>query len=367
MSDQFPPYARLSFYLINASLLIVILYYASGIFIPLFFALLFSVLLYPLCQKLEKLKVPRTLAIFIVLLMLVALVSGLIMLLTRQFISFSGNIPLFITKINVLFVKVQNFLQGYFGVHLLSNRDVQSGLLELLNPGAGIISSTLSVTTGVLVNIGIVIVYTFFFLLYRNSFFGFIYHIFSGKKQGTIEHMLNRLQKLIQGYILGIFSVIFIIAVLNSIGLALLRIENAILLGTIAALFAIIPYIGVFVGAVLPFFVAFVTKDSVWYAVGVIGLSVVVHLLEGNIITPYFVGRRVRINPLTAVIGMLAGHQLWGISGVVLSIPIIAVIKSVFDSVPALKPYGYMLGLEISEDKQDLKALFEKIKHPLSS
>lgn len=363
---QTPFSQRLAFGMMNACLLVIILYYGKELFIPIFFALLFALLLLPFTRALENTGLPRIIAVFITLSVIMLIIGFLLTLLARQFGSFSGSYPLLMHKLNLLIRQTQQFFRSHFGVALFSGfKNAQSGIAHWMNSGPEWITNTLFVTTGLLIDIGVTIVYVFFLLLYRHSLTDFIFHLFPNQNEKSLKRMMDRLQKLIQGYILGIFLVITIIAVLNSIGLTILGIENAILLGTIAACFSIIPYIGVFVGAIIPFLVAFITKDSPWYGLGVVGLAIVVHLLEGNFITPYFVGRRVRLNPLTAILGMFAGNMLWGLPGIVLAIPTLAVVKSFFDSVPSLSPFGFMLGLEISDGKSDLKELLQKLKHSL--
>jgi len=339
------------------------MYLGSELLIPLCFGVLFALLLLPLCKLLEKTSIPRALAVLLTLITVFACLSVLVFLLANQFMDFADKTPLFISRINEIFREVQYFFKHTLRISVLAKyKNAQTGIVEMIGSPGNLITSTIFITSGLLVNVGMVIVYVFFFLLYRRSFNHFVFFMFPKNDKTHLVKLLNKIKKLVQSYILGILSVITIIAILNSVGLLLLGIENAVFLGIVAALFAIIPYIGVFIGYILPFCIALITKDSAFYAVGVIGLSVIVHLLEGNFVTPYFVGRRVSINPLAAIVGIIIGHLIWGISGMILSLPIIAIFKSIFDSVEHLKPYGYMLGLEISDDKpdMDMNSIFNK-------
>jgi putative heme transporter len=352
---------KFAVYLANTLMVLALMYLASDLLIPLFFGILFSLLLLPLCKLLERTKMPRALAVLFTLIIVFMTLALVGMLLANQFINFADKAPIFITRINEIFREIQHFFKYNLGISVLAKyKNAQTGIAEMLGSPGGFITNTIFVTTGFFVNVGMVIVYSFFFLLYRKSFNQFVFFMFPRDDKSGLTKLLTKIKKLIQSYMLGILSVITIVGILNSVGLMLLGIENAIFLGAVAALFAIIPYIGVFIGAVFPFVVALITKDSAWYPVGVAGLAIVVHLLEGNFITPYFVGRRVSINPLSAIVGIIAGHMIWGISGMILSLPIIAVFKSIFDSVEHLKPYGYMLGLEISDDKPDMDSIFNK-------
>jgi hypothetical protein len=90
--------------------------------------------------------------------------------------------------------------------------------------------------------------------------------------------------------------------------------------------------------------VALVTKDSYWYAGGVLGVFLFVHILEGNVITPYVVGSKVSINPLVAVFALLLFGKLWGLSGLILALPVTAICKIIFDTLPGFKAVGFLLG-----------------------
>jgi predicted PurR-regulated permease PerM len=150
--------------------------------------------------------------------------------------------------------------------------------------------------------------------------------------------------------------VILIVAVLNITGLLILGIDYAFFFGALGALLTIIPYVGIFIGALLPILMSLVTKDSAWYAVGVAGIFFFVQILEGNFITPNVVGSKVSINPLVAIVGLILGGMLWGAPGMILAIPFMAVIKVIFDSVEGLRPYGFVLGdsEEVQAENKDL-------------
>src|SRR5690606_27996813 len=144
--------------------------------------------------------------------------------------------------------------------------------------------------------------------------------------------------------ILGLFTVIVIIAVLNTVGLFALGIKHAIFFGALSAILTIISYAGVFLGSLLPAIFALVTKDSLWYPVGVIGIFAVVQFLEGNFITPNIVGNQVSVNPFAAIVGLLIGGMMLGATGMIFAIPLLAIIKVICDGVESAKPIGYLIG-----------------------
>jgi predicted PurR-regulated permease PerM len=140
--------------------------------------------------------------------------------------------------------------------------------------------------------------------------------------------------------------VMLVLAVLNSIGFLLLGLKYAILLGLTAAILNIIPYVGPWIGALLPVTIALLTKDSAMYAVGAMGVILITQFIDNNFITPKVVGSSVSINPLASIVALLAGGMLWGVVGLILAIPITGMLKIVCDEIPGLKPWGFLLGEE---------------------
>jgi predicted PurR-regulated permease PerM len=202
----------------------------------------------------------------------------------------------------------------------------------------------LAYTTNTFADLGLMPVFIFFFLYYRTFFKQFLNKLFIRTPNRNITEIMYKIQTVVKNYILGLLLVMAIIAALNTIGLLILDIEYAFFFGALAALLNIIPYLGIIIGSVLPILMALLTKDSIWYAVGVAGVFTVVQLLEGNFITPNIVGSKVSVNPLAAIIALIIGGILWGPSGMILSIPFTAIFKVILDNIEPLEPFGFLLG-----------------------
>lgn len=110
-----------------------------------------------------------------------------------------------------------------------------------------------------------------------------------------------------------------------------------------------IPYLGALIGAALPFAVALIYEDSFIYPLGVIGVVLVVQFIDNNFVTPKIVAGYIRINALASIIVIFIGGAIWGIDGMVLFLPLLGIMKIVCDNVPALKPYGYLVGEDDEE------------------
>jgi predicted PurR-regulated permease PerM len=187
-------------------------------------------------------------------------------------------------------------------------------------------------------------VYLFLFLFYKPLLLEFIHKLFRSEHHVVLEEVLISLKKIIQTYLVGLFFEMLIIAVLNSAGLLLLGIDYAIILGITGAILNIIPYIGGIIAIALPMIIAFVTKDSPSSAVYVLLVYVLIQFVDNHYVVPNIVASRVKINALISIIIVLIGNAVWGISGMFLAIPLVGIIKVVFDHIEPLKAWGFLLG-----------------------
>jgi predicted PurR-regulated permease PerM len=192
--------------------------------------------------------------------------------------------------------------------------------------------------------------YMFFFLLYRRFFQIFIYKVFSKSgNHSKVKQVLAKLYDVQQNYLIGLLTVMLIVGVLNSVGLLLLGIDYAIFFGFLASFLLLIPYIGIIIGSLIPALLALVTKDSVWYSVGVIAIFAFVQFLEGNLITPKITGSKVSMNSFIAILSIIMFSMLWGTIGMILALPVTASLKVIFDSSARLRPYGFLIGEPLDE------------------
>jgi len=153
-----------------------------------------------------------------------------------------------------------------------------------------------------------------------------------------------------------------IIAILNTSALFALGIEYAILLGVIGALLNVIPYVGGLIAVALPMMVALATKSTGMYAFYVLILYYIIQLIDNNIIVPLIVSSKVKINALFSIIVLFAGNALWGILGMFLSIPLLAVAKVIMENITPLKPWGFLLGDVSTTKTSAINPIIKKIK-----
>jgi predicted PurR-regulated permease PerM len=342
---QQPFNARLAYILISLVIIIYGMYLLQDLLIPLTIAGIFALLLMPLCQFLERHSFPRWLAITAVILLTVSILTLLFYLVYIQIMDLEEILPQLTEKAEIWYRKGQIFIRQNFHISRTQQKvEGQKYLTEFLKNNSGIIGNTLSTTTGLLGNLTIIPLYIFLLLLYRDFIRVFFYKIFKSESSHRVDVVLKKVKDVVINYVVGLMMVIAIIGALNTTGLYLLGIEHAIFFGFLASFLVLIPYIGIAIGSLLPILFALITKDSTWYAFGVAALFFVIQMLEGNFITPYIVGSKVSVNSMAAIIALIIFGNLWGIGGLVLALPLTAIIKVIFDSIEDLRPYGFLLG-----------------------
>lgn len=323
------------------------LYILKDLLVPLTFAGIISVLLLPFCSYLEKRKFPRLLAISLSIVLAIVIISSILYASYTQISNLDQFLPPLISKGELWLNEIQRILREDFNIGAKEQLSQGKKILpEFLKSSTNILSSTLSLTTGFLGNLSLLPLYIFLFLLYRDFILNFLYKLFGNTNFRKIKMVTIKIKKVLLSYMVGLLLVILIIGTLNSLCLFILGIDKALFFGFFAAILLLIPYVGIAIGSILPIIIALITKDSYWYAVGVAGSFGLIQLLEGNFITPYIVGSKVSVNSLSAIVSIILFANLWGMAGLVLALPLTAILKVIFDNVESLKPWGYLIGDE---------------------
>ncbi|MBL7873635.1 MAG: AI-2E family transporter [Cyclobacteriaceae bacterium] len=329
------------------ALVITAILLAKDIVVPILISIILSVVLLPIIKRLEK-KISPTLSILVVLIGSFLLFMFLGWLIVNQVSALVQDLPDIESKFNVFVDKLSNTLKQTFGMNALEQKQfLKDGITSLSTYTTDLLAATTSIL-GLLIQVPI---YIFLFLIYRDRFRAFILKLLPDDQ----EIMWKKdFENVIQGYISGLSLVTLIIAALNSIGLLALGINHAIFFGILSGLLTIIPYVGIFIGAALPVLMALLTKDSLWYPVGVVIIFSVVQFLEGNFITPRITGSRVSINALAAILALLIGGKILGIAGMILAIPALGILKIILSYTHHLKPFVILIeDTPLDKDKGD--------------
>ena len=341
---QFPLYVKMPLVLLGLGLVVFTIHIASEIIFPLFFAAIFAIMLHPVEQWLVRHRVPRLLAIALTVVLGVSALLGLLYFIYIEAAQLSSQMPLFKRKFAETTAQVHQWLQIRVGV---SDQKLQGYLSEAGNRASAMLGGTLSAVSGLLVVATLIPVYIFLLFLYQKRLVDFLTQVFSGHRQDRgVAEVLRESKVTIQSYMVGLLIEASIVATLNTVGLLIVGVPYALLLGVIGALLNFIPYIGGLIAIALPMLMAFVAKPGYGYALAVLGVYMTIQFIDNHFLIPRIVASKVKVNALVAIVGVLVGNAIGGVAGMFLALPVIAILKIVFDRIPALKPWGMLLGDE---------------------
>ncbi|MEK7560902.1 MAG: AI-2E family transporter [Patescibacteria group bacterium] len=320
-----------------------------AVFIPLVFAAFFALLVRPLAAFLEKKGVPPLLAALAGILAGLSVFGLVAATFILQLNSFVADLPFLYDQLSGRITAFQQYISLAFGVEPAAQVGWLADRILFFFPLNGAVFETLKATTNIVLLVALIPVFAFFILLYRRQLYDALIGFFSRRGAKEVNDAFFAVQAVVQRYFLGLAAVVYIVGVLNTLGLFFLGLEHALFFGTLAALLSVIPYVGTTIGAVLPAIFALLTRDALWYPLAVIAVFVAVQWIEDNIVTPNIVGHQVLLNPLFAVLAVFIGGQMWGILGMMVFLPLFAVIKIFCDHVESLKPIGAAMGLRSRE------------------
>ncbi len=344
MEKKYPFYFRSTVTLFGIILFVYVLFILKSILIPIAFAIMIAILLNPFVNRLRQKKIPNIIAIIIALVTAILFVAGVMYFISSQIAKFSNNMPVLEQKFAMLFSHFQLWLQEHYSLSVQKQQRLLSEAGTNLKP---LIGQTLGTVLGTISVIVLLPIYIFLMLFYKTLILNFLYEIFSEHNSNQVAVVLKETKTAIQSYMVGLLLEAVIVAVMNSAALMLLGIRYAILIGVIGAILNILPYIGGLIAIAIPLLIATMTKDGFTSQLGIIIAYLIIQFIDNNILVPRIVSSKVKINALVSIIIVLLGGAIWGVAGMFLSIPFVAVLKIVFDRINELKPWGRLLGDQV--------------------
>ncbi len=365
MSVSFRPF----FYVIaSVFALFAVLIFAKPVLIPLAFAMLIAFILYPIARRFESWGMGRIASTSFSLLALIIVLGTGVFLFSSQIIELTDNFTAFKDKILGLFTDVTIFINKNISIGPpIEKGQLLEKLKSMLNNSVGtLINQTFSGTVSFLTGLITTTVFSFLVLLYRNGLAQAFAHFFSEEHRLRAIRMFQSVQKVGQNYFFGMMLIVVILGFANSIGLWIIGIDSPFLFGFLAAVLAIIPYVGTIAGASIPILYAFMTYDSIWVPIAIGLFFWFVQFVESNFLTPKIVGGNLHVNALAAILSIIIGASVWGIAGMILFLPFSAMLKVVCDEYTELKPIALLIGDFGEKKKKDgdssLSRWFQKIK-----
>ena len=351
-STTTPFYKKLTFILVSLLIAGYIAIIAKELLCPLLFSMLFSIVLLPIASFLEKkLHFPRSLSSFSTLVLFIGSLFLIFYLLGSQISNLMEDWPLFKTQLYSSLESLQVWIAGEY--HINAHKQIKylnQATTEVMSSGGTILSSTIHSLSSVVLFLVFTMIDVFFLLLYRRHILRFLVAVFKEEHARVVYAIVAQVQLIIRKFIIGLLIELTIVTVIVCIAFVVLGIKYGILLGLLTGILNLIPYLGIFTALIISLLITFATAASTAKVLIVAVVIFVVHLLDSNILLPIVVGSKVKINALMAVIGVFIGEMIWGIPGMFLSIPVLAVMKVIFDRIESLQPWGILLGEESKEN-----------------
>jgi predicted PurR-regulated permease PerM len=345
---QLPATVKRSIELLGIILLGIIVMYGSDIIMPLLLAFLLSIVLLPVYRFLKARKMPELLAISLSLLLLILMLAGVIWFFSYQISKLVADYPAIRANITVHLNAFSNWIDQK--THFTTSQQIQ--LIneqgnELLAQAGNLLGGAAGSVTTMLAYIGLVPIYIFLILFYKNLLLRFVFLWFDPADHQNVEDVLRETEVIIKSYLIGLMIQITYITVLLGGILYFIGIEHALLIGIIFAFLNLIPYVGALIGNIIGVLLTVSSTQELWPIIWVLGTIAFVQFLDNNILMPRIVGSKVRINALSTIVGVIVGGKLAGIAGMFLSLPVLAMLKVIFDRSPNFKQWGVLFGDEV--------------------
>jgi predicted PurR-regulated permease PerM len=338
-----PLYVKTVLVIIGLMACVYTLYIAQNIIIPLVFATILAIVLHPAVALITRLRIPRVAAIVIVMSLAFSIIAMFGILLFSQASRFTESFPKLVDKFTQILNELIYWASGYFDI---SANEITAWITNTKNDliGGAQIGQTIINVGSMMAFWFLIPVYVFMILFYQPLLIEFFHRLFGEDNRAKVSEIINQIKTLIQHYLIGLLFQVVIISFLYTIGLLILGIEYALIIGILGALFNLLPYIGNIIAASLPIIIAIVTKPSPWFALLVLALYIVIQFIDNNFVVPKIVASKVKINALASIIAVISFATLWGIPGMLVAIPLVAIAKLIFDHIEPLQPWGYLLG-----------------------
>ena len=357
-----PLYQRLSLVLLGLSVFVAVLWLTQELIVPLIFALLLAILLDPLVKLLARWGLHRVVGITIAVIVSMLALAAVGYFVVTQAAKFSESLPELKEKLHETGEQITGWASNTAHVEPKDlNEAVEKVKKEGMESGGMIVGKTLTTVGALFAFFFLLPVFTFLIIYYKELFQNFLSKLFARKDQDALEDVLGETKSVVQSFLVGRMVETAILTAMNWVALMLIGVKYALLLAVIGALMNLVPYLGMIVATIITVAVAYVFQDLT-AALWVFGAYSLIQFIDNQFLTPLVVGARVQINALWSIVVVIAGGMLWGIAGMFLAIPIFGIMKVVFDRVPELEPWGYVLGTGEKSERTPTRSLRRKEK-----
>ncbi|MCY1519951.1 putative transport protein YhhT [compost metagenome] len=363
MTNPLPLTVKRSIELLGLCLIIAILVIGQSIIMPVLMAFFISIMLLPIYRKLLQWKFPEVLAIILPILLMLIFLGGIIWFFSAQVSNLVDDFPQIKQNVSNHLHALQEWVSSFTGIETQKQTEFlktkSDDLMSMGGKAAGGAAVTLS---GIFVFVGLLPIYIYLILFYKDILLRFTFMWFKTEQHAKVKEVVYETETIIKSYLVGLLIQVSYMTVLLGGLLMLFGIKHALLIGVIFALLNLIPYVGALIGNIIGVLLTLTSSTELWPVLTVLIIIAVVQFLDNNILMPRIVGSKVKINALFSILGVLIGGTIAGVSGMFLSLPVIAVLKIIFDRSEQFKQWGVLLGDERPAKSPMQVALFRKKK-----
>lgn len=337
--------------LLFAVLMVTVLYFGAPFLIPLLFGILLASLMMPFSYFLESKGMNRVFSSIISTIVLFLVISAILFLFIFQLNDFAMEITAFEDELKSSINKLQQQIASFTNISLESQSNfLQNKSESFLDNVETYVTHFISGFVNSLIDLLIVLIYVILFLLYRRRIYDFIMMYIPDEKKKNSNEVFGRINKVVFSYLWGRAQVMALLAIMYYTVFLIFDLPYAILLLIFGTLITIIPYLGPFVSGLMPVIFGFIFFDSLQMAILFTVLIIIIQLIESYVLEPLIIGKEVKLNPLMVILAVILGGIVWGIAGMVLFVPLFAMVKIISSSSVGLEPIGFLFGTS-REDK----------------
>ncbi|WJS93741.1 AI-2E family transporter [Flavobacterium johnsoniae] len=341
-----PFYAKLAFILVTLICFAFIFCVGKDILTPVLLAFLFAVLLLPIFTFLNtRLKFPRHLAGIICLLIFLSVIIGILVFISYQVTNMANDFETIKKNANSFIIDIHKFIRENFQISIGDQKKYLDNMTkDSVKTGQAKLGSFIISISDVLLDSTIIIIYTFLFLIYKEHFKLFLAKLVRKENHPVLVDILSQIKVSINNYIVSLIIEMIVVSVLTSLGLWIIGIKYFILLGLITGILNLIPYIGILVAGIITVLASLTGSAEFSMILGILIVNVIVQFIDNNLLVPLIINSKVEINAFVSIMGIIVGGAAAGIAGMFLAIPLLAILKIIFDRIESLAPWGYLMG-----------------------
>jgi len=343
---KWPFYAKLSLILVSLICFAYIFCIGKDILTPVLMAFLFAVLLLPVFTLLNsRLKIPRHFAALLCVLLFASCIVGILVFISYQVTDMANDFETIKKNANSFIIDIHRYIKENFNVSIGEQKKyIDNVTRDSVKNGQATIGSFIISISDLLLDCTIIPIYTFLFLLYKDHFILFLVKLISKENHSALKDILSQIKVSINNYIVSLILEMMVVAILTSLGLWIIGVKYFILLGLITGILNLIPYIGITAAGVITILASLTGSAETSLIIGILIVNLIVQLIDNNLLVPLIINSKVEINAFVSIMGIIIGGSAAGIAGMFLAIPLLAILKIIFDRIESLEPWGYLMG-----------------------